>query len=991
MRIPSFMPALAVIVIVLASASYALTAHSAIDSRAVEVARHALDRARTVGSNDVVPRELLRSAVPGEPLSVYDARTLEIAYKVVPLVDGDRTVGIMAIDSESRAMLWCRFNVPRGRFPIMGAREATRLVAGRRVAMGLVAETGEPVLVQGCDKRLYWRFESANQNWFVDAMDEAAGLRSSMDGSDRRVLVPEPAAIEARDGYRRSEADRISDEDYVPSFVNPASFVLPGLPYHFQIVDWYCGPASLQMVMDRLGEEIGQYDIGDVANEAPSYGCYGNDMRRAAHFSGMSTAIQNPALVGYTERKLGYACVDKTIFTSIAQRVKNTICAGYPLYTLTWYDTGHYSGHFRVIKGYDDALGVFVIHDPWYYGTLCGPDLLIDQTLFVDNLWAYSNHWCMVTSPWVLASSLPSSVAVGDTFSVELRVLYPGPTVFSGAFACTDCRATISLPAGLQLAGGTATAVLPNMDSADTASVSWNVVAVGPAGKAGIGFQAQGIVSGSSTAYASYSDSIGGHAYEEVEIGSASLVDWDEEERLTVDVATSETTIPGARAMVTDDDGATHLVWADTRDANSEIYYRRRTGGAWGTEVRLTNDPGHSISPCISAGPDGRLHVAWGDDRDGNYEVYYKSWDPGSGWSLDERVTNYPEIDSRPAIAASASTVYLAWESRVDGYYRVATVKMATRSAGGWSGPAEVDPSTLRDRYHPSLDFGEDGLLHAVYERQTSDTANEREEIAYRSWNGSSWSTPAVLSTSVSFSRAPAVSAGDGGTVHVVWQDGENVGGDIFYAMFDGSGWQATEQIVTGGTEAGSPSIAVDWEGRVHVAWADWRHGESEIYYMEKDETGWSGLARLSDAAGASMLPAIAAGPAGEVSVVWTDLRAGNADLYSRNRSDLSGVPGPGVAAGSETIHLSPPWPSPFTDETRIALRLSERLPLRVEVFDVAGRLVRTLREGIFDAGTYDVVWDGRCAGGERAASGIYFLTGSCPGHRQAARIVLVR
>ena len=997
MRIVSFLVALATGVLACTSSSYAVGARDSADSRAVEVAHRALDRALSVGSNDVVPRDLLRSAVPGKALSVYDARTLGPAYTIVPLVDGDRTVGIMAIDPEAKAMLWCRFNVPRGRFPIVGARDAARVVAGRRVALGLAAETGEPILVQGCDKHLYWRFGSEEQSWLVDAMDESAGVRSSLDGSDRTAVIEEAVAKHARDGYAGRERDQAYDADNAtsaenaPSFVNPASFVIPGLPYHFQIVDWYCGPAALQMVMDRLGEEIGQYDIGDVANEGPSYGCYDTDMRRAAHFSGMSTAIQNPALAGYAERKLGYACVDRILFTNVSQRVKNTICAGYPLYTLTWYDTGHYSGHFRVIKGYDDSLGVFVIHDPWYYGTLCGPDLLIDQTLFVDDLWAYSGHWCMVTSPWVLTPSVPSSVALGDTFSVQLRVLYPGPTVFSGAFACTDCRATISLPAGLELAGGSATVVLPNMDSADTASASWNIVAVGPGGNLGIGFQALGIVTGSSISYASYSDSIGGHAYEEVAVGSGLLAEWDEEERLTVDLATSETCFPGARAMVMGDDGATHLVWADTRDANSEIYYRRRAGGAWGAEIRLTNDPGHSTSPCIAVDPGGQLHVAWIDDRDGNYEVYYKKWDPVSGWSADERVTNYYEVDSRPAIAASASTVYLAWESRVDGYYRTATVYMAARSVGGWSTPAEIDPSASRDRYHPSLDFGTDELLHAVYERQTADTANEREEIAYRNWNGSTWSGPAVLSTSVSFSRAPVVTAGDDGRVHVVWQDGENVGGDVFYAVYDGSSWQPSEEIVTGSTEAGSPSVAADVGGGVHVAWVDWRHGESEIYCMDKDQTGWNEPTRLSMSAGASMLPTAAAGTAGEVCVVWTDLRNGNADLYFRSNSGVSGVWGLSVDAGANALFASRPWPTPFMDETRIALRLSERAPVRVEVFDIAGRLIRTLQTGTLEAGVYDLAWDGRCAGGGRAASGIYFLTCSSGGYRQARQVVLVR
>ena len=65
-----------------------------------------------------------------------------------------------------------------------------------------------------------------------------------------------------------------------------------------------------------------------------------------------------------------------------------------------------------------------------------------------------------------------------------------------------------------------------------------------------------------------------------------------------------------------------HLVWQDTRDGDSEIYYRQRSGGSWGAETRLTTNSGLSWSPCIARGPDGRLHVAWVDSRTGDHEIY---------------------------------------------------------------------------------------------------------------------------------------------------------------------------------------------------------------------------------------------------------------------------------------------------------------------------------------------------------------------------------
>lgn len=42
-------------------------------------------------------------------------------------------------------------------------------------------------------------------------------------------------------------------------------------------------------------------------------------------------------------------------------------------------------------------------------------------------------------------------------------------------------------------------------------------------------------------------------------------------------------------------------------------------------------------------------------------------------------------------------------------------------------------------------------------------------------------------------------------------------------------------------------------------------------------------------------------------------------------------------------------------------------------VFDVRGRLVATLRDGIQAGGEHSVPWDGRDSGGEAVGSGVYF------------------
>jgi 5'-nucleotidase len=64
--------------------------------------------------------------------------------------------------------------------------------------------------------------------------------------------------------------------------------------------------------------------------------------------------------------------------------------------------------------------------------------------------------------------------------------------------------------------------------------------------------------------------------------------------------------------------------------------------------------------------------------------------------------------------------------------------------------------------------------------------------------------------------------------------------------------------------------------------------------------------------------------------------------------------------------------PNPFNPSTTIAFSLDRSGPVRLDVFDLQGRLVRSLVDGAREAGEYRVTWDGRSDAGAPAASGTY-------------------
>ena len=99
------------------------------------------------------------------------------------------------------------------------------------------------------------------------------------------------------------------------------------------------------------------------------------------------------------------------------------------------------------------------------------------------------------------------------------------------------------------------------------------------------------------------------------------------------------------------------------------------------------------------------------------------------------------------------------------------------------------------------------------------------------------------------------------------------------------------------------------------------------------------------------------------------------------------GVPPARTASGLE---LALPIPNPARRRTRIAFSLPRAGAARIEVRDLAGRLVRVLADGAWPAGRSEIIWEGGAGGGGRMRAGVYFLQLEAGGERVTRRIVRI-
>lgn len=96
----------------------------------------------------------------------------------------------------------------------------------------------------------------------------------------------------------------------------------------------------------------------------------------------------------------------------------------------------------------------------------------------------------------------------------------------------------------------------------------------------------------------------------------------------------------------------------------------------------------------------------------------------------------------------------------------------------------------------------------------------------------------------------------------------------------------------------------------------------------------------------------------------WVDL------LYGDGPTAAPGLP----ADWPTMVEIAGIAPNPFNPTTRITYRVAEPGPVRLDVFGLDGRRVRTLAVGDHAAGEYRIDWDGRDERQVRVASGSYLL-----------------
>jgi hypothetical protein len=182
-----------------------------------------------------------------------------------------------------------------------------------------------------------------------------------------------------------------------------------------------------------------------------------------------------------------------------------------------------------------------------------------------------------------------------------------------------------------------------------------------------------------------------------------------------------------------------------------------------------------------------------------------------------------------------------------------------------------------------------------------------------------------------------------------------------------------------------------DKQDGVTLAWYNGDSGSGDIYVQRIGKLGQLGMAStlVCDLPPAPLYDQIQPGvgyvPGGAI-IAWHDARS-NSSVYGTLRGNPDLV---AVEPGPSALSFASAWPNPFRASVTFRLGLPEAEDVRLEVFDLLGRKVRTIVRGRFDPGPHTFQWDGRSDRGEVSAAGIYLVRARVGGqvfHQQVVRL----
>lgn len=443
---------------------------------------------------------------------------------------------------------------------------------------------------------------------------------------------------------------------------------------------------------------------------------------------------------------------------------------------------------------------------------------------------------------------------------------------------------------------------------------------------------------------------------------------------LATEVVAGAVSGAGADAeMILDAAGAPHVAFRS--ESASQIVYAKKTGGAWIVEnVSVPNPPvGPNVSLALDA--NNRPHILYHQDGGESIRIARRS---ATAWQSSSPVAfSCDSLSGDLAIDASGQDV-LVFSDASDG-----SVYIAEGMANNFSTDL-IEPGATPGPTFPSIVIDDSNTRHVSFLKRGAAGV----DLYYGEGSQPSGNVELVAAAGGGDGASTSIAADASGVPQIAYQRPDGKLGHA-YRVAPGS-WQTSVAEPRVGVTRGA-AIALDAAGLPRVAYfAAPCAGAAGLKVAKQSAIGgaWS-TAYADSGSGIGGAAAVALDASGRIHAAYIDAIAIDL-LYGieNDATDVAASAPPPLPA----VSLLGNAPDPFNPATTIRYELRERAEVALEIYDVAGRLVRTLvAPAVAAPGRYEVVWNARESGAHEIGSGIYFARLRADGDIRVDRMTLVR
>jgi len=392
--------------------------------------------------------------------------------------------------------------------------------------------------------------------------------------------------------------------------------------------------------------------------------------------------------------------------------------------------------------------------------------------------------------------------------------------------------------------------------------------------------------------------------------------------------------------------------------------------------VQRYNGPGNSFDGAVAITSDtpGNVYVTGGSSGSGSLEDYATiKYNPSGVQQWAARYNGSDNLsDEATAITADdAGNIYVTgWSTGLSTSRDYATLKYNSAGLLQWvaryNGPGNLDDQAN------AIDVDPAGNVYVTGRSAGNGTEQDWATVKYDAQGVEQW-VARYASTGTGFDEAKAIALDGLGSVYVAGIAFET-SYDCILVKYSEDGVLDWVRSYDGpaGAEDFANALAIDASGEIYVAGTSTGVGTGQdILAIRYDpfgnivwETRYDEWSSPDDAASS-----IAVDPDGTVWIAGTSSFVNNQHISTTLKYRQNTVTSVGVLdqVPSHTL-LQQNYPNPFNPSTTIEYSLPRSTYVRLEILNVLGERVKTIQDGVQDAGVHRIV-----VGAQGLASGVYF------------------